>query len=234
MLKLLDTCSQIKIGLILTMRDDFDFMETCLSSLKTTEESFGLVVIDSSKGNEVVEYCKKEEICCLKQEDFIHLTRALNAGIEYFLDKPEIRFIGWVHGDMQFPQRNWLGELRRYLEKHKDVGRVASRNVRDKGMPNFALEEPGNELPCLWTKEALEKILKADGYIFDVNFLGIGGREDWDLLWRILLNYRCMITPTSKVFHLGMGTRSRRFTVPEQLYNAAYYNAKWETDQPPV
>lgn len=226
-----------KVGLILTTFNDKELLEKYLDSLWTTEYPFDLVVVDcnSSDGG-----LKKFEfdilptpigyMRILQHNTYLSLPQALNKGISGCLEESRTQYIGWWHSDMKVTDPKWLGNLVEYLKAHPDCGRVASSNLRD----GIKEERPGNELPCLWTRKLLEDLKAKDGYYFDEGYFELT-YEDWDFLRRsIEYGYKCMITPTSAVWHDGMGTRSKRDHGDAHRRNAAYYFKKWGTYDPPV
>lgn len=190
--------------------------------------NYDLVVVDNASDDGTQAWVKEQGINIVECKEYTSLTEALNKGIRYFFDKETEGLhydICWIHNDMTF-YPNWLGALEEYLEKHQECGRVASHNMRDPLLP----ERSGNELPCLIRGHVLKKI-----GLFDERFIGIGGREDWDLNNRIVDNgYTVMITPESRVYHIGMATRSLRNTDPEAGHNAAVYHQKYGTYDPKV
>jgi len=243
-----------KVGLIFTTFNDKELLEKYLDSLWTTEYPFDLVVVDcnSTDGSKnffrswnldtVLKMGPMQSCTVLEHDEYISLPQALNQGISECLLPPPapvfklnsgrkpIDYIGWWHSDMKVTDPKWLGNLVEYLKTHPDVGRVASSNLRD----GVKEERAGNELPCLWTRKLLEDLKATDGYYFDECYFELT-YEDWDFLRRsINLGYKCMITPTSVVWHDGMGTRSKRDHGDAHRRNAAYYFKKWGTYDPPV
>lgn len=217
-----------KVGIILTTMNQLELTKKALKSLFEHTSNYDLVVVDNNSNDGTVEFVKEQGIGLIHFEKDTSLTEALNAGIRYFFDREnsETHYdICWIHNDMTFFP-DWLTNLQKYLETHEKCGRVASHNMRDPLAP----ERPGNELPCLIRGHVLKQI-----GLFDERFIGIGGREDWDLNNRIVRDgWSVMITPESRVLHVGMATRSLRNTDPEANYNAMIYFQKWNTYDPLV
>lgn len=217
-----------KIGIILTTYNNLDMTKKALKSLVENTNDYDLVVVDCNSTDGTQEWIREQGINIVTSDHYVSLTEALNSGIRYFFDKENDTThydICWIHNDMTFEVR-WLEALREYLVKHPKCGRVASQNTRDQILP----ERSGNELPCLIRGHVLKQI-----GLFDERFIGIGGREDWDLNNRIVRDgWTVMITPESRVFHVGMATRSQRNTDTEAGTNAGTYYSKWNTYDPLV
>lgn len=217
-----------KVGIILTTMNQLELTKKALKSLFENTSNFDLVVVDNNSTDGTQEYIREQGIALISFDRYASLTEALNVGIRHFFDKETLELhydICWIHNDMTF-YPEWLANLQKYLENNEKCGRVASHNMRDPLAP----ERPGNELPCLIRGH----VLKIIG-LFDERFIGIGGREDWDLNNRIVRDgYTVMITPESKVYHIGMATRSLRNTDPEAQHNAGVYFQKWNTYDPLV
>jgi GT2 family glycosyltransferase len=212
-----------KTGIILTTYNNLEMTKKALKSLMENTKNFELVIVDCASTDGTVEWVEQQGIQMIHFDKYVSLTEALNAGIRHFFDKekPDLYYnICWIHNDMTF-EKGWLEALEVYLDHNPKCGRVSSQNTRDSIEP----ERPGNELPCLIRGHVLKQI-----GLFDERFIGIGGREDWDLNKRILDNgFSVMITPTSRVYHVGMATRSQRNTDAEADHNAAVYFQKWGT-----
>ena len=151
------------------------------------------------------------------------LAKTMNVGFKSLLSRQECEYIGWIHPDMVFFP-GWLTELVATLQVHPEVGKICSFNSRD-GLPqNYELFE-GQEQAYIIRRGVLLKV-----GLFDEQFIGIGGYEDWDLNNRIRREgFKVAITPKSIVWHKGMATRERRDTSAEQIHNAGLYRAKWGT-----
>lgn len=212
------------VGIMLTTMNQLELTKKAIKSLiQNTSYPYELVIVDNNSNDGTQEWVKEQGFEIIEFKENTSLTEALNAGIRFFLNK-ENEFkaydIAWIHNDMEF-YPNWLTALVKYLEEHPECGRVSSHNMRDPLAP----ERSGNELPFLIRGH----IFKTIG-MFDEKFIGIGGREDWDLNNRIIQdNFTVMITPESRVLHKGMGTRSLRNTDAEANFNASVYYNKWGT-----
>lgn len=217
-----------KIGIILTTMNQLELTKKALKSLYEKTSNFDLVVVDNNSNDGTVEYIKEQNIPIIEFDKDTSLTEALNAGIRYFFERErddQHYDICWIHNDMTFLD-GWLDGLQKYLVDHPECGRVSSHNMRDELAP----ERSGNELPFLIRGHVLKQV-----GLFDERFIGIGGREDWDLNNRIVRDgWTVMITPESRVHHIGMATRSLRNTDPEAGHNAGVYFQKWNTYDPLV
>lgn len=212
-----------RTGIILTTYNLLDLTKKALISLIENTADYDLVIVDNNSTDGTQQWVKDQGLNIIEFTEDTSLTKALNAGINYFFDREtnDVQYnVCWIHNDMTFFPR-WLDALEEYLEQHPECGKVASHNMRDALAP----ERSGNELPCLMRGHTLKKI-----GLFDERFIGIGGREDWDMNNRIIDNNQTvMITPESKVFHVGMATRSLRNTDPEAQHNAGVYFSKYGT-----
>jgi hypothetical protein len=154
------------------------------------------------------------------------LCESLNEGFSHFRER-SFDYIGWIHPDMLFDDPEWLNGLLTELRCWPKVGKVCSANTRD---PLPATMIDGHEQCYLIRRLALDEI-----GLFDEGYLGIGGYEDWDMNRRLInAGWRVVTTPRSLVYHVGMGTRSKRDTDADARANADYYFTKWGTREPPV
>lgn len=154
------------------------------------------------------------------------LAEALNEGFDHFR-RLGFDYIGWVHPDMRFDDPEWLAALVRELRSWPRVGKVCAANTRD-NVPTELID--GHEQCYLIRREVLDEI-----GLFDEGYVGIGGYEDWDIHRRMVnAGWRVCISPHAKVFHAGMGTRSKRDTTADQVANAHRYQEKWGTNLAPV
>jgi GT2 family glycosyltransferase len=149
------------------------------------------------------------------------LAKTMNIGFKALLSRQECEYIGWIHPDMTFTP-GWLSELIATLQVHPEIGKICSFNPRDGQPNNYELFE-GQEQAYIVRRGVLLKV-----GLFDENFIGIGGYEDWDLNNRIRQEgLKVAITPKSQVWHKGMATRERRDTTDEQVHNRSVYINKW-------
>lgn len=204
--------------------DQLELTKKAIKSLiQNTTRQYELVIVDNNSSDGTQEWIKEQGFDIIEFKENTSLTEALNAGIHFFIDKDneDISYdVAWIHNDMEF-HNGWLTGLVNYLEEHPKCGRVSSHNMRDP----LAGERPGNELPFLIRGHVFKTI-----GMFDEKYIGIGGREDWDLNNRIVRdNWTVMITPDSRVMHTGMATRRLRDTDSEANHNAAVYHSKWGT-----
>lgn len=218
----------MRTGIFLTTFNLLEMTKKTIASLIQNTENYDFVVVDNNSTDGTQEWVKQQGIPIIEFDKQTDLTVALNAGIRYFLNKDNDRFmydVCWIHNDMTFyPQ--WLEKLEEYFRQHEKCGKVAPHNMRDALAP----ERSGNELPCLIRGHLLKRI----GF-YDERYIGIGGYEDWDLNRRIINEgFTVMITPESKVYHIGMATRSLRNTNPEQEYNNHQYFLKWGDRKCPI
>lgn len=212
-----------RTGIILTTFNQLELTKKALASLIENTADYDLIVVDNNSTDGTQQWIKDQGFNIIEFREYTSLTKALNAGINYFFDREnyDLKYnICWIHNDMTFFPK-WLDALEEYLETHHECGKVSSHNMRDPLAP----ERSGNELPCLMRGATLKLV-----GLFDERYIGIGGREDWDMNNRIVdSNQTVMITPESRVYHIGMATRSLRNTNDEANYNANIYFQKWGT-----
>ncbi len=218
-----------KVGIILTTMNQLELTKEAIKSLiQNTSHPYELVVVDNNSTDGTQAWAKEQGFEIIEFDKDTSLTEALNAGIRHFFNKEteDIFYdIAWIHNDMAF-YPSWLSELVKYLKEHLECGRVSSHNMRDPLMG----ERSGNELPFL----IRGCVFKTIG-LFDEKYIGIGGREDWDLNNRIVRDsWTVMITPLSRVYHTGMATRKLRDTDAEANHNSDIYNNKWGTREAKV
>lgn len=217
------------VGLVLLAKDDDGFLPGMFESLARTHGVFDLAMFDIGSSDDthrmLVEVTSpRYSLSVLPAET--SLTEALNRGFRWFLDRG-YDYIGWIHPDALFDEPDWLVGLLHEFRCWPKVGKVCAANTRDK-IPEQMIE--GHEQIYLMRASVLREV-----GLFDESFVGIGGYEDFDMNRRVLnAGYRCVITPRSRVYHLGMGTRSRRDTTADQIANANTYACKWGNTDAPV
>lgn len=217
-----------KIGVILTTFNKLDMTKECLKSFVENTTNYDLVIVDNNSNDGTQEWVKQQKFQLIEFNSWVGISEALNAGIRYFLDKEDNDTeydICWIHNDMTFFP-GWLDALVKYLDDNPKCGRIASHNMRDPLNP----ERSGNELPFLIRGHIFKEI-----GMFDERFKGTAGKEDWDFNNRLLDNgWTIMITPESKVFHKGAGTRSGLMPREWEDFNSQLYFSKWGTHDPKV
>lgn len=226
------------VGLVLVTYNDDDNLLKCTDSLdKTLDYPTDIIAIDLGSTDdtlEILEYytgnpgrinsnIKSFEL--IRKPKLEALTRTLNYGFQYLMRRQECEYIGWVHPDMVF-EDCWLTQLVATLMNHPEVGKINSFNTRN-GEPSIEEVYEGHEQCYLIPRGVLLKI-----GLFDEQFLGCGGYEDWDLNSRIRQEgYKVAIQPKSRVYHQGMGTRSKSDNSFFEQYNLKQYEKKWGTDK---
>lgn len=223
-----------KVGLILLVHNDEEWLPDCLKSLALTHTypQFEVLAIDLASTDKSLEYLNayKEliEMQVFETDSLLSLTECLNFGLDHFRVRHDIQYIGWIHPDMRFDDPSWLTNLWKELQDHPKIGKICAANT------NYSIVDDlisGHEQCYIIRKDIVNKV-----GLFDENFVGIGGYEDWDYNRRILNHdgYKIMTTNKARVWHKGMGTREKRDTTQEQIANGQYYESKWGDIKCPV
>lgn len=236
----------MSVGLLVCSYNDMDLAEPMYNSLIDSmpdQYPYGLCVVDAGSTDGSVEFWQgKTELICAKNkeqlaelggkpDDLRHLSRSLNLGARWLL-RGGAEYILHIHPDMLFPQHGWVEKMVECHKQNPDIGKLAADWVSIHQEGN---DRPGNQCPWLMPRAAVEQMWNQDGYLFDPNYVGIGGSEDWDLNARLIhAGWRVWITSEVVVEHEGMGTRSRNDTNQDALQNRRYYKTKWGTELPPV
>lgn len=226
------------VGLVLLTYNDFELLPNCIGTLlDSLDYPTVLYCLDQNSTDGSYEYLKdirdnyrntmlKDMV--VEQTKLLPLAKALNKGFTHLMSRQECDYLGWVHPDMTFYKNNWLSKLVRVLLNEK-AGKVSAYNPRDTLSEDIRIYN-GYEQCYLIKRGVLYQI-----GLFDEHFLGIGGREDWDLNNRIRQEgFRVVISTDSQVLHEGMQTRNRTDTTFEEQYNKEWYNRKWGTDEETV
>lgn len=230
------------IGLFLTTFNQWEDTQLTLDSLfQNTTAPFKLVLVDNASTDGTISHARKDGIPVIENEKPTPLATALNQGINYFLSRPDIRYIGWIHNDMLF-YKHWLSRLVQELDADPSIGKLAPDSFHLYGPHDAAIQaesfmvqnkenrRSGNACPWVMPKAVIRKIGR-----FDEQFVGCGGYEDWDFNNRILhAGYRVMITKGSVVWHPAMGTRKNHDEAEAARMNLGYYNQKWGRTSPKV
>lgn len=226
--------AQHRVGLFLTSTNNCIGMIATIESLWANRgydfEPLDLLVVLGAHDANSMRWLEKHAVPYVVETR--SLAFALNAGIEHFLQDGRYLWIGWLHDDMTFPQPNWIWQLIGYMNENSDVKKVAPSNVYEDQRDadgNFQTRA-GNACPWIVHRNVFELI-----GLFNENFRGIGGYEDWELNHRIIKQgWRVMIVGASFVDHQTMGYRKNIDTTADQIFNAQLYQSITGTDKPPV
>jgi len=225
------------VGLLLLTYNDAENLKKMLSSLELTlDYPAHIYVIDMGSTDDTLKILTVWErgflefpndnvtgVTITRWNSLESLTKTMNYGFSALMSRQECDYIGWIHPDMEF-REPWLRELVATMQEHPEIGKVCSFNTRDGGPVSYELFE-GQEQAYIIRRGTLFRI-----GLFDENFIGIGGYEDWDMNNRIQKEgLKVVISPLSRVWHKGMATRERRDTTAEQIHNAGVYQRKWLT-----
>lgn len=249
------------ITFILTTFNDVDLSSKCWETLRTMLGPYRrLVVVDGGSkdesvafwGNQQMMHGDGDNISVVTESnygrDLSHLSHALNEGIQFAIESHQADYVVWVHADMKFDDQEWVDKLIQRMKQDPTIGKLHPFNFNDE-REDQGEERPGNSCPwVIETKTLLEvnqwrldqghmnRNQPEDQFeFFNEGYTGIGGYEDWDLNNVILdLGYQVLITPISKVHHVGMGTRGRHDTSFNQRYNSGHYARIWGNAQPKV
>ena len=222
------------VGLLLITYNDAENLEQMLPTLEATLDYPTVIhVIDMGSTDcsvkiiadwyELQSNTNLVDLSIDKRDKLESLAKTMNSGFKYLMSRQECNMIGWIHPDMLF-EEGWLSNLVSTLSYQQNIGKVCAYN------PLFSCVVPdeiydGQEQCYLILRGNLLRV-----GLFDEQFLGIGGYEDWDLNTRIRKEgLRIVIQPKSIVKHKGMGTRSKRNTSYEQAHNGQIYQKKWGT-----
>jgi GT2 family glycosyltransferase len=221
------------VGLLLiTYNDEENLKKMIPSFVENLDYPVALHVIDMGSTDEtqyiLPEFYGSTDVTSMNIEywhELKSLTYTMNHGFTSLMSRQECEYIGWIHPDMLFTP-DWLVELVATLQVHPEIGKICSFNNRD-GEPKIEDIFEGQEQAYIIRRGTLLQV-----GLFDEKFIGIGGLEDWDLNNRIRREgLKVAITPKSLVWHAGMGTREKRDTTAEQIYNRGMYRKKWGTDE---
>jgi glycosyltransferase involved in cell wall biosynthesis len=213
-----------------------------------------IVVVDAGSTDGSVPYWLDKSFVItvsLSGRNLQHLSHALNEGIQHAIEAMDAEFVVWLHADMKIVEQDWLEKMIERFQKD-DVGKLHPFNVGD-GRADHGDEHPGNSCPWMIRTDLLKLVSdrrselsfktnsrhrtrpKNELECFNEGYIGIGGYEDWDLNNVILdIGKSVLISPVTKIYHSGMGTRERRDTTFEQRYNASLYAHIWGDAKPRV
>lgn len=244
--------NKFKYGILLTTFNDFDMSKVMHETLEPciikANEYFGnghcMVTVDAGSSDESIDFWKQHGHVIHKDNsnrELKHLSVALNSGIDYLIDN-DCNYLIWVHADMKFDEdEKWIIKLINKIDKHPDIGKIHPECFRNGQKLKFG-DRPGNSCPWVIKKDVflmIDERRKQTGirtrpiglreYFFE-RFIGIGGREDWDLNNNILdLGFKVMITSDTIIWHKGMGTRESRDTRREAYTNFIIYYSIYKT-----
>ena len=229
-----------RVGLILTTRN---LLTRTMASLASLEWSLttpvDMVVSDNGSSDGTPDVLEQLGYEVIRHSPMVSISVSLNRGIRT-LSERGLEYIGWVHNDMRFPA-GWLEPLMD-LADSLGVGKAIASNIV--GIDPHSCDEeakrflqshggrtaPGNGCPWLMRTEVINKV-----GLFDEEYEGGGGYEDWDYNNRILeMGYQILITGSSVVRHETMATRKNMDESAASRRNASRYRSIWKTDRPLV
>lgn len=247
------TDNLLACGIVLTTFNDLDISLKMLETLpQTMIQHDRLFVVDGGSKDGGVDFWNRRYGPVFTADStgkpLHHLSVALNVGINAAI-KERYQFVAWIHADMKFNEdERWLTKLIKKLHDDPSLGKVSPECVNDSSR-SIGPERPGNSCPWVMRSETLLKIAamrkqrgglhsKAplhENEFFNERYVGIGGREDWDLNNFVIdLGLKVIITPDAVVWHEGMGTRKRRDTNAEAYHNADLHQRLHGTTGPRV
>lgn len=227
-----------RCGIILTTYNDLDLSKVMHETLKhTMHEDDMLVVVDAGSSDGSADYWSDHCAVLSKQNTkrpVGHLSVALNVGIEHCVEEGA-EYVCWIHADMRFDvDALWLTKLIDKLSTSHEIGKIHPECINEENT-QIGVERSGNNCPWVMNVDMLasvDALRKERGgmhsnreagqlEVFNEAYVGIGGREDWDVNNYVLdLGLGVIIYPEAVVYHEGMGTRKRRDTNREAMANA--------------
>lgn len=232
------------VGIVFIGFNDIKLLPSMYDSLlKTINKPVGMVAIDVGSTDGTREWFESKMMTLgphnpdmlaqfgYKPDDMPHLSRCLNLGIKVLQSGCcDINQILWAHLDCDYWNNgngaNWLESLEKYLDDHKDVGKVAPET----DPPGAQGERPGDQCPPMLTIQAIDALNKKYGEVYPEKYLYMH-MEDWAIDRRLaLVGYKTMIASTPVIRHDGMGSRKNSKNSKE--INWAYgHNAKLYYDE---
>ncbi len=226
---------------VLTTFNDSERAIHSLESLKKTipeDTKYNTVIVDAGSSKEQLDQLYQYtngierwpyEVSILLARK--HLSHALNDGFDRaIVDGADHVF--WIHTDCEYHDYDWAGKLCWVYDNLFPLfGRLgpATRNI-DNSDPSVSVLRGGNQCPLVFGKEVIKELINTYGWVYNPNYVNIGGYEDWDCGQRLLkLGYGFGICSLVDVWHEGMGTRKLRDTTADQQYNGNLYHKLWNT-----
>jgi glycosyltransferase involved in cell wall biosynthesis len=223
---------------VLTTFNDSERAIRSLESLKKTipeGTDYRIIIVDGGSNPEgfskLLGFPDSSGIVNVENNSFKHLSHALNTGIDRAISYGADH-VFWIHTDCEYHDYDWAGKLCWVYDNLFPLfGRLgpATRNI-DNSDPNSSVLRGGNQCPLVFGKQVIKELKDTYGWVYNPNYVNIGGYEDWDCGQRLLkLGYGFGICSLVDVWHEGMGTRKLRDTTADQQYNGSLYNKLWNT-----
>lgn len=222
------------IGVFLTTFNMLDLTKRCLESFhRCTAYPHKLVVVDNCSRDGTLEYLRERGYAVIANRAPVSLARAMNQGVQHFMDDPAVEFICWIENDMIFLPL-WLDHLVGVLREHPEIGKLGSTHlggdvpsdeqVRSMIESGWNWLRIGNAIPWIMPKWAIREVGP-----HDEGFVHGGAYEDWDYNNRLLeRGIPVMVTRRSLVWHGGNATTRSVFQPPQfEEQNRQYYSRKW-------
>jgi hypothetical protein len=192
--------------------------------------SFGLFVVAGDPNDGTIEWCKRNGIACygnhLPKEEWPWQTTGLckhtyDAAIwkmfgkfdgNKFERESDFGYMCWLHTDMLFPQKGWIGKLVEIYDRVPDVGILGPFTDQYFGATQEFKE--GNVAPFMISTKILTRHYKKHGWFNPPEMYFCVDYDDWDMHQRFIHldpPTRSLVARDVEVLHPMMGTRERLY-----------------------
>lgn len=244
-------------SVIYVLRDDADQLVASYKSLLACTPSnlhFKVIVVDGGANSPEDIQKVQHEVCTevIRQPDgtpYYDLSSALNEGIYRSIGYTHeniknlvidggaaLDHVVWCHSDMMFYQFDWITKLCQiYDHLWPLVGRLGPSTSNIDGGLQLLNEEQylvhSNNCPWVMGSEYIKMMIQKRGFVYDPDFIRIGGVEDHCAWFDILeMGMFVCVTPLVDVVHLGAGVRFLRDTNADQMHNREVMLKKYGRD----
>lgn len=222
------------IGVVLTTFNMLALTRRCLESFhRCTTCPHKLVIVDNNSRDGTAEFLRRRGYEVIANRSHTSLPRAMNQGVERFLNDPDVEYVCWIENDMILLPL-WLDNLVAVLRERPEIGKLGSFHIdgpvpSDQDVLAFVAREGnwlrlGNAIPWIMPKWAIREVGP-----HDEGFVHGGAYEDWDYNNRLLeRGIPVMVTRRSLVWHGGNAT-TRGVFQPAQFeeQNRQHYARRW-------
>jgi len=197
---------------------------------------FGFIALDTGSTDGTVEFFKGQApVFGNHDSNFPYKVRGLkpvdcppNVAIELWLGKynkdtdtfdneDRVKYICWIHSDMDFIQKGWAEKMIEVYESDPKIGILAPLTIVGS---EAKTEYRGNAAPVFMSVKMIKRFYKKYGWFLDPHYAWCVGYDDWDMHFRCLeLGYKSIVTPKARVNHYTGGTRIAVAKARTEIWN---------------
>lgn len=214
---------------------------------------FGMIAIDTGSTDGTKEYIQQQvptygpfdllpyDVCGPTAKDSVPNVAVelwlgkYDKSIDKFEHEDAIKYLCWIHSDMDFVTHNWLEKMIDVYESDPNICFLSPTVVQHETRTN---EYQANAAPLLISVQMMKNFYRRYGFFLDPSLHWCVAYDDWDMHFRVKeMGFKSLVTHRVKVIHYTGGTTldlARRGGWDKwRNENFLIYQRKWKTDKQP-